>query len=167
MKPLKPSLASAFLALASCLLAAPLNAQQMIGAFHFTSSIDAFDEVDRSFFFQLGPKADLTIGWKCMSDGLNMIIMHKYLAGDRDDEVLVRYKVDDQPASESEYWSLYNNSKATMVPMSQVRSITERLKGANRLLIRVVDPADSEVLEDSFSLDGLSSALNRLSCYRR
>lgn len=102
-----------------------------------------------------------------MSDGLNMLIMHKYLAGDRDDEVLVRYKIDDQPASESQSWSMYNSSKATMVPMSEVREITERLKVANRLLIRVVDPADSEVLEDSFSLDGLTTALNRLSCYRR
>jgi hypothetical protein len=167
MKPFESFLASTIFVLACSLSATHADAQEQIGAFHFTSKVDAFDEVDRSFFFQLGPKQDLTIGWKCMSDGLNMVIMHKYLAGDRDDEVMVRYKIDDQPASESEYWSLYNSSRATMVPMSQVRKLTERLKVGSRLLIRVVDPADSDVLEDSFSLDGLTTALNRLSCYRQ
>lgn len=158
-------------AMAAVLLAAACVAHaQPAGSGHFiySSQTDPFTDEDRSFVFTTGIDAgDRTsaLSWRCMDDGLNVIYMHgKYLAGDSDDEVLVRYRIDSQEPYGPAYWGMLQDHEGTWMPMDEIAEFTRRARAGESIIFEVVDPLDGERLRDRFSLRGLAQALPRLSC---
>ena len=144
------------------------HAQQEYGDFVYTHATDAMDASDRSYVFT--PATDepsMGIAWKCLRDGLNVLLLFgsKYLGGDSDDEIMVRYRVDQNPASETHYWKLFSGNKsAYMRDMERVPGFTQQAKSGTRLVLRVTDPLDRETFDLEFSLKGLTRALGRLPC---
>ena len=88
------------------------------------------------------------------------------MIGDSDDEVLVRYRIDQSPAQGPTYWGLFSTNKAIYMPMGEVAAFTKAAKAGKKFVIRVTDPADSDTEEHEFSLNGLTRALGRLPCAR-
>jgi hypothetical protein len=107
----------------------------------------------------------LVIGWKCLSDGLNVVLRHDYLAGDSDDEVAVQTKFDDKPASGIEFYALAPNNEFTFFDMDDVETFTNAAIDAARFMIRVTDPYDNEQLTAAFRTEGLNDELSKLLCY--
>ncbi len=162
--------------LAICLFAllmvrssATAQSVELPGAFTLVESIDDFDDTDRSAIYTMGEDSDelLALYWKCMSDGLNIVIeMGRFYAGDRDDEILVRYRFDRIPAHDFEYWPLLQASESAYMPMKNVKAFTTEALSAQSVMLEAVDPLDNESHRTRFELDGLAGALARLSCYQ-
>ena len=134
------------------------------GDWTYSPSLDAMDDTDRSSIISMSKDEEAAIGFKCMSDGLNFIYIGSYMIGDEDNEVLVRYRIDKSPAQGPTYWGLFSNNTAAHIPMGEVAAFTEAAKAGSKFVIRVTDPADSQILEYEFSLNGLTRALKLLSC---
>jgi len=144
---------------------------EQIGAFYYVSSMDPFDDEDRSVIatLELGADSDLAdtayLAWQCMSDGLNVVYaFNKYFGGDSDERVRVRYRIDSQDPTDFESWGLMQDNDAAWIPMEWVSEFTRLARGGTRVAFRVIDPLDGETLTHEFSLVGLSDALTRLSC---
>lgn len=95
------------LALIALVFSSPATAQQWV----YESFTDDFDDTDRSYVTPAPESivdADgyLGLGFKCLSDGINLVLLHSYQGGDSDDEVLVRYRVDKNNAYGPSYWAL-------------------------------------------------------------
>lgn len=148
----------------------PLLAQSSakVGAFLYFEAEDALTDGDRSYIFTLGENTsdDLSLAWKCYEDGLNVVLTVSYMVGDADDEVQVRYRFDQDSPSDVMWWELSNTNKLVYAPMDFVPFFTAQAKMANRVVLRVIDPADGETKQDVFSLSGLRTALQRLPCAR-
>ena len=93
--------------------------------------------------------------------------MTSYLIGDRDNEVYVRYKFDDEEPSSTKYFDLASNNEVIYFDRSQVSQFTKQAIKAEQVMIRVTDPADSERSTDTFKLSGLEAALKNLNCYQQ
>ncbi|UCG85051.1 MAG: hypothetical protein JSW71_14045 [Gemmatimonadota bacterium] len=144
---------------------------EQIGDFYYVASVDPFDDEDRSAVatVELDADPDLVdtayLAWQCMSDGLNVVYaFNRYFGGDSDDRVRVRYRIDSQPPSDFESWSLMQDNDAAWIPMEWVSGSTQRAQTGTKVVFRVTDPLDGETLTHEFSLIGLSEALTRLSC---
>lgn len=111
--------------------------------------------------------APLVIGIKCEYDGLNILINHKYLGGDRDDDIQVQMRVDDNERYGPRYWRLEADHRHAWMPLSDVPNLVEEMRNGIRLLIRVTDPLDGESITQAVSLRGFSAALKKLPCYSR
>ncbi|NLC61570.1 MAG: hypothetical protein GX761_09875 [Gammaproteobacteria bacterium] len=138
------------------------------GDFIYIANADPFTDEDRSFIFT--PSTDSgdrtsALTWQCMDDGLNVVYMHgKYLGGDSDDEVLVRYRIDSSEAYGPSYWGMMQNHESTWMPMHEIAGFTRQARAGKTVIFEVVDPLDGERLRDSFSLRGLAQGLAILSC---
>lgn len=142
---------------------------EQIGDFHYTHSTDPMDDTDRSNIFTLakdpGGRSGAVLMWKCLSDGLNVAyLFDTYMGGDSDDEVRVRYRVDQKKASDVLYWALAQSNEAAWMPMRYVEAFTEQARAGMKAVLRVTDPLDGETHTDEFGLNGLSVALGRLPC---
>lgn len=157
-----------FVALALLAPALPAQAQDLAaGTFYYIPDRDEFDDSDRSSIATPSIVADSPsfLGWKCMDDGLNVLyVFARYLGGDSDDEVVVRYRIDDREASAQAYWPLLQEHEAAHIPMDQVASFTAAARSGRQVLIEVMDPLDGEVISDRFDLDGLAASLQKLEC---
>lgn len=144
------------------------QAQPIDGDFIYSAQSDPFNDEDRSFIFTTSTSSsDRTVAltWRCMEDGLNVIYMHgKYLAGDSDDEVLVRYRIDSREPYGPSYWGMMQGHDGTWMPMDEIAAFTREARTGESVIFEVVDPLDGERLRDSFSLRGLAQGLARLSC---
>ena|SRR5690554_4964219 len=138
------------------------------GDFIYSAQSDPFTDEDRSFIFT--PSTDSgdrtsALSWRCMDDGLNVIYLHgKYLGGDSDDEVLVRYRIDSHDAYGPSYWGMMQGHEGTWMPMNEIAAFTRQARSGESVIFEVVDPLDGERLRDNFSLRGLAQGLSRLSC---
>jgi len=136
----------------------------------YTKNLDAFTDEDRSY---IGPTeanfmqsdGEVLLVTKCMSDGLNILLMHGYMIGDRDDEVRVELRVDKNPAYGPAYWPLLSGQEASFMPMSHIDTYLKELESGDSLVIRVTDPGDGEIKTGSFSLSGFSETVRKLGCY--
>jgi hypothetical protein len=138
---------------------------KQIGDFHVVMDTDALDDTHRSSVLTIALETSVTrsaaMGWKCMADGLNVIIVFDtYFGGDSDDDIFVRYRIDQSPASSTQYWRLLQGNESAYMPMKQVSSFTAAAKQGRKLVVRVTDPLDGETYEDEFSLNGLAAALS-------
>lgn len=136
----------------------------------YHQQLDAFEDTDRSTVtasvdLYENLNVELVIGASCQFDGLNVMLSHKFLGGDSDDQVRVQLRVDKNEAYGPEYWNLGSNSRISWMPMRHVTNMIAQMKAGNRLVIRVVDPLDGETLNQSVSLIGFSRAVESLSCY--
>ena len=138
------------------------------GDFVFVANSDPFTDVDRSLVYTASSTSegrDAALSWSCMEDGLNVIYRHgKYLGGDEDDEVLVRYRIDAGTPYGPSWWGMLQGHEATWMPMSEIAAFTRQARAGGTVIFEVVDPLDGERLRDSFSLRCLGPALGRLSC---
>jgi hypothetical protein len=165
---MRPAVLSCLVAISA--LTSPAYAQERIQDFYFVVSKDEFDDSDRSFVYTPALSADDTrsgarLLWRCLEDGLNVIYRYdKYLAGDSDEELRVRYRVDDLAATDFAYWGMMTDNKATWMPMQRIQDFTATAMRGMKLVIEAEDPADSERVRDSFSLRGLGAALDYLKC---
>ncbi|WP_157956837.1 hypothetical protein [Salinicola aestuarinus] len=136
--------------------------------FSYFENHDDFDDSDRSAVSTPTESSDrdASLSWECMSDGLNVIYTHgTYYGGDDDDDILVRYRIDEQEASDQMYWRLLVGNEASYIRMNRVDQFTEEAKAGSEIRLEAIDPLDGERLIDTFSLVGLSDALGKLSCY--
>ena len=138
----------------------------------YHEQLDAFEDTDRSTVtasvdLYENFDVELVIGASCQYDGLNIMLSHKYLGGDSDDQVRVQLRVDKNESYGPAYWDLGSNSRISWMPMRDVPNMIAQMKAGYRLLIRVVDPLDGETLTQAVSLVGFSAAVESLSCYRR
>lgn len=163
----KKVLALAFLAF-SLLSTMASGQSSRYGRFSFVADVDEFDGRDTSFVYtesKTDSSRDAALIWRCLADGLNILYRwDKYLGGDSDNEVRVRYRIDGSEPVGPQYWGLMQSRKSGHAPMNLVQTLSAEAKAGKELLIEVVDPLDGERLTDRFSLIGLSEALKRLSC---
>jgi hypothetical protein len=156
--------AAALLAVSSA--AHDLAAQEVrIGSFVYVQSADPIDDSNRSFIAAMQPDddSDAAITWRCMEDGLNVVLeIGKYYGGDDDDEIQVITRVDQDPNSGIVYWPLLQGNTAAYMPMDRVEAFTERAKRARQIAIRAIDPLDGETLTFVFPVLELERALERL-----
>jgi hypothetical protein len=137
------------------------------GAFSFYRLADEMTDDDRSFISSDGDESgarDLALLWQCMEDGLHLAINTGFMGGNRDDEVIVRYRFDSDPASADALWNQSSDSRGAFAPDELVAELTARARTAQRVVIRVTDPLDGEVKTKTFPLNGFSRAVDRLPC---
>ena len=159
----------ALVAIVPKILAVEAESQsRRIGAFSFQERLDEFTDEDRSLIYSYDENNDNSLDWRCMEDGLNVVVdFETYYTGDEDEDILVRYRFDDKPASEHEYWRLLNNNEAAYIRMNQVTTFTRAALASGEVLMELVDPADDETLRFRIPLNGLREALDQLPCSRR
>jgi hypothetical protein len=135
----------------------------------YNQHVDEFTGEDNSSVLIFEDKQEenmsLAIGWKCLRDGLNVILLHDYLAGDSDDEVAVQTKFDDKPPSGIKFYALASNNEVTFFDMGDVETFTNAAMDAAQFMIRVTDPHDNEQLTAAFRPEGLDDELPKLLCY--
>lgn len=148
-------------------LAADEDTEKVEGAFYYTTVQDPMTDKDRSFISTIEEEEeDAVLAWKCASDGLNIWYLGDYLAGDSDNEIRARYRIGNQDPSDHHYWRLASSHEVAYMPMDRVETVTAQAeKNGERIVLRVIDPYDGETRTHVFPIDGLSSALQRLSCY--
>ena len=162
-------------ALAAVMLWVPVDGvaqeETRIGEFYYVPNIDEFDDTDRGTIHVLADDPDEgrepMLYWACMRDGLNVVLyFDQYYAGDEDDDILVRYRFDQTPASDQEYWPLLNSdAEAAYIPMSRVSTFSMQALMASRVVMEATDPFDGESHRFRFSLDGLEAASRKLPCW--
>ena len=104
------------------------------------------------------------LAFQCSKDGLHLqYYVGKYLVY-VGREVRVQYRIDKLEASPVEVWNLERDHKRTYMPMHRVPGFREQAVGGNKVVFEVVDSLTREKLQHTFSLRGLSRALEELPC---
>ena len=105
-----------------------------------------------------------TLVWRCSADNGRevFLLLGTYFGGNGDDQVLVEYRFDSEPASEGVWWNQSTNKRGAFMPSEDVLSFTEHVKRAGRLVLRVTDPLDSETVTYVFTLQGFTVAYRRI-----
>lgn len=138
---------------------------ETVGAFTVVYAKDPIDDSNRSFIMTSpeGEESDAAFYWRCMSDGLNVVVgIGKYFGGDDDDEIQVITRLDSDENSGIVYWPLLQGNRAAYMPMHRVESFTSRAMSAKQLAVRAIDPLDGETLTWVYRLDGLRQALAKI-----
>lgn len=158
-------LAIKIVALSICAFSSDVHA-----GWQYIQDADPFTDADRSAIVAgaelLGNQnTHLSIALKCLEDGLNFLLGHKYLGGDSDNEIRVEMRVDKNQSYGPKYWKLAMGNELSWMPMADVPRMVGEMRSGTRLHIRVVDPVDGEVLTQAVSLRGFSAAAAKLSCF--
>lgn len=159
-----------FCLLALCVaLPSAASAQESVryGSARFFPALDELTDEDRSYVLVPGEHnedTDLTLGWKCEEDGMVLMVITGYMGGDSNNRVVVRYRFDSEEPSPEERWRLYAGDRRAHAPAGRMAELTRRAREAERVVIRVTDPLDGEVKTNTFPLNGVSRALDRLTC---
>lgn len=145
----------------------PIFAQdETIDAFLYSHQLDDFTDEDRSFIVTFDEDEEGALVWRCLADGLNVLLnVGKYMGGDSDDDIRVRYRFDRNEASGFQYWRLFpGQNEIAYMGMSNVDEFTEEALDATQVVIEAVDPLDGESRRLRMSLKGLTKAITRLTC---
>lgn len=140
------------------------------GDWTYTVEVDPIDDSDRSLAMTLSPEPSGgeygSLAFKCLVDGLNVMIgWGSYFGGDSDDDVLVVYRFDSEPASSQQYWHLFPGSnEMAWMPMDLVPQFIADAGQHRKVVVRVTDPLDGETKTHTYSLDGAAAMIDRLSC---
>lgn len=133
----------------------------------FTVSIarDALTDANSSFILSMAESEEGALGWKCMEDGLNVVLAFgTYYEGDQDNDILVQYRFDETEPDPQEYWGLLSGKEMAFIRMAKVAPFTGRALDAKRIVVRAVDPYDNETRTFVFGVKGLEDALENLPC---
>ncbi|MBC6408250.1 MAG: hypothetical protein GDA40_09140 [Rhodobacteraceae bacterium] len=103
------------------------------------------------------------VAFKCEANGLNFVVAHSYMGGDKDDDILVQIRFDEAPMTRH-WWSLTSSHEVTLADMQDVPGIVRLAKSGNKLAVRITDPLDGESATSVFSLQGLSTQMAKLPC---
>jgi hypothetical protein len=133
------------------------------GDFTVISAKDPLDNTNRSLAFSASPDEEKGLAWKCLGDGMNVILtFDKFIPDDRGRQLLVRHQFDHEAAPTPMYWTLGRDGKAAYLPLKDVESFTEMAKSSKRVVLRVSSPLYAETYTFDFSLAKLGSALGRI-----
>lgn len=133
------------------------------GDFTVISAKDPLDNTNRSLAFSATTDEEKGLAWKCLGDGLNVILtFDMYIPDDRGRQLLVRHQFDHQEKPVPGYWTLGRDGKAAYLPLKDVESFTEEAKSSKRVVLRVSDPIWGDSYTFDFSLSKLKSALGRI-----
>jgi hypothetical protein len=134
-----------------------------VGDFAVISAKDPLDNTNRSLAFSATTDEEKGLAWKCLGDGMNVILtFDKYIPDDRGRQLLVRHQFDGQDAPVPGYWTLGRDGKAAYLPLKDVESFTEMAKSSKRVVLRISDPIWGDTYTFDFSLSKLKSALGRI-----
>lgn len=147
----------------------PLQAQkeQRVGNFTVAHITDPMNDRDRSFAMVMGNDNKLGIGLKCFDDGLNFILLHKYMGGDDADQIRVQLRFDNNEALDPIYFDVASGNHHSFSPLMSVPILTAGLARSSTVTIRAVDPLDGETVTDYFNLTGAKEAIFNLPCVNR
>lgn len=140
------------------------------GDWTYTADADPIDDSDRSMAMTLSPETSGgdygSLGFKCLVDGMNVIIgWGSYFGGDSDDDVVVVHRFDSEPASPQQYWHLFPGSnEMAWMPMDLVPQFVADARQSRKVAVRVSDPLDGETKTFTYSLDGAAAMMDRLPC---
>lgn len=135
------------------------------GDFDVSIARDAITDEDTSFILSIADNEEGALGWRCLEDGLNVVLaLGGYYEGDEDDDIVVQYRFDDAEADPQEYWALFAGKESAYIRMHLVAPFTARAREASRIVVRAVDPYDDETRTFIFGLDGLEQAMTHLPC---
>ena len=138
-----------------------------VGDFAVISAKDPLDNTNRSLAFSATPDEEKGLAWKCLGDGMNVILtFDKYIPDDRGRQLLVSRQFDDDAAPVPGYWTLARDGKAAYLPLTEVEEFTELAKSSKRVVLRVSDPIWGDIHTFDFSLSKLKSALGRIGACR-
>ena len=162
------------LAVAGCMLLFPASARAQSdtvdrefpqGDFTVAISHDALTDANTSSAMTPAESGEGALGWKCLEDGLNVVLaIGRYYEGDDDNDIVVQYRFDDEDAQPQEYWPLFSSKEWAYIPMSKVAPFTASALESRRIVLRAVDPFDDETHTFVFKVDGLEKALRNLPC---
>ena len=152
------------LALALCGFATPVAAQQPVGDFYFFPRTDAETGEDRSSITTLADESFTSgaggLTFQCTADGLSLIVSASYLG--RTMSTPVRYAFgEEQPAASS--WTVRSTGMAVIAPEEVRDDFIEGALGQESVVFRVSD-FQMRRHTYTFHLDGLETALDKLSC---
>ena len=153
------------LLLALVMLTPSLTAAQVTRAGDFTviSARDPLDNSNRSLAFAATADEDNGLAWKCLGDGMNVILtFDKYIADDRGRQLLVRHQFDDDSVAVPGYWTLARDGKAAYLPLKDVLTFTETAKSSKRVVLKVSDPLYADTYTFDFKLAKLKAALGKI-----
>lgn len=100
----------------------------------------------------------------CRNGSPRLILGTGYMGGDRNANVQILVRFDEQPVSSVLAWPLMQGKTTVMAPASQTQQLIRGMIRGNYMRIRVIDPLDGEVKTMHFTLNGFSAAYNRLPC---
>ncbi len=150
------------IAMTLTMLTGQVIAQERYGDWVYIRSSDPFDDSDRSAVAVINDDGRF-LTFKLMDDGLNVIYSwDKYFGGDRDNDVIVRYRIDNNPPSGEQYWRMLQGNRSAYIRMNRVAGFMREARTGRRIVIEVRDPLDGERIRSEFSLNGLDRALQRL-----
>ena len=133
------------------------------GSFTVISARDPLDNTNRSLAFSATKDEVKGLAWKCLGDGLNVILtFDKYIPDDRGRQLLVRHQFDKQTEPVPGYWTLARDGKAAYLPLKDVAAFTEMAKSSDNVVLRVSDPLWGDIYTFDFSLSKFKSALGRI-----
>jgi hypothetical protein len=137
------------------------------GDFTVVSAKDPLDNSNRSLAFSASADEDEGLAWKCLGDGMNVILtFDKWIPDDRGRQLLVRHQFDRDSTVTIGYWTLARDGKAAYLPLRDVPAFTELAKSNKRVVIRVSNPLYAETYTFDFKLSKLGSALGRIGTCR-
>jgi hypothetical protein len=166
------SIQAALITAACILVPSALHAQASVvqrefeeGDFSVSIAHDALTDANSSFILSIAENEEGGLGWKCMEDGLNVIlVIGTYYAGDEDDDIIVQYRFDQAEPEPQEYWALLSGKEMAYIRMDRVAAFTARALTSHRVVVRAVDPYDNETRTFVISMRGLDRALRNLPC---
>ncbi len=153
------------LVLALALATPSLAAAQVSKAGNFTviAAKDPLDNSNRSLAFAASADEDNGLAWKCLGDGMNVILtLDKWIPDDRGRQLLVRHQFDGQTAPVPGYWTLARDGMAAYLPLAEVPAFTETAKSSKRVVLKVSSPLRGETYTFDFSLAKLGAAIGRV-----
>ncbi|HLV26440.1 MAG TPA: hypothetical protein VKZ41_09010 [Gemmatimonadales bacterium] len=136
-----------------------------VGTFNVVRAADPIDDSNRSYIAAgvAGEAQGGSIEWRCMEDGLNVVLdIGKYFGGDDDDEIQVITRVDQDANSGMVYWPLLQSHTSAYMPMDRVAAFTRRAKTARQIAVRATDPLDGETLTFVFPIEQFDRALSQI-----
>lgn len=145
-------------------VAAPAAAQQPLGDFYYFERSDPDTGDDRSSLTTLADESfvsgtgGLTV--RCTEPGRELVLTATYLG--RAASIAVRYGFgEEEPTSST--WTLRSTGMAAIAPREVADAFLDRAVEEETVVFRVSD-FQMRVHTYTFHLEGLDSALNRLSC---
>ena len=156
------------LSLLAIVLSAPhvFAQSESIGSFEYFKDLDEFTDEDRSTIMTADEDARGVLIWRCMADGLNVLLnVGGFMGGDRDDDIQVRYRFDANEPSGYQYWRLFpGQNEIAYMRMNNVDSFTIEALASTALVMEAIDPLDNERRRYRMTVSGLKQALGKLSC---
>lgn len=138
---------------------------RVFGDWCYVTRVDEFDDSERGVVVGYSSeKPHGVLSASCVDGRVTVLLgLGQYYAGDRDDEIRVRYRFDRETASDYAYWRLIDNTNA-IVPLGQVAAWIDRMRRSDTVILEAVDPFDGESNRHRFSLSGFSAAASNLPC---